>query len=206
MTQVDVAIAFCRAQLGKSYVFGATGPDHFDCSGLMQKACEAAGVSIPRTTEEQIFVGQHVSKADLLPGDLVFPEPTHVQMYIGGGQIIQSPHTGAYVDIRNLGGFWQARRVLSGGAAGSIGATSSDGSTTIGLPNPISGAEKLYSSVQTVITYLSNVQLWERLGVWALGALILILSIAFVKRRQIAAATSTVAHTAVKAGEVAAVA
>lgn len=205
MTQVDVAIAFCREQLGKSYVFGATGPDHFDCSGLMQKACQAAGVSIPRTTEEQIFVGQHIAKADLLPGDLVFPEPTHVQMYIGGGQIIQSPHTGAFVDIRNLGGFWQARRVLSGGASGSIGATSSDGTTTV-VSNPLSALSSFYDRIQTVIAYLSNVQLWERIGVWALGGLILILSIAFIKRRQIAAATGTAVHTAVKAGEVAAVA
>ncbi len=95
------AIAFARAQLGKPYVWGATGPDSYDCSGLTQAAWAAAGVSLPRTTWDQIKVGTRVSISDLQPGDLVFynSDNSHVAMYIGDGKIIQAPHTGAVVDI-----------------------------------------------------------------------------------------------------------
>lgn len=105
------AIAFARAQLGKPYRWGATGPNAFDCSGLVQASYRAAGVKLPRTTYQQVLVGHRVTKAQLAPGDLVFPDPGHVQMYLGGGQIIESPHTGAKVRIMPLGPVWQARRI-----------------------------------------------------------------------------------------------
>ncbi len=96
------AIAFARAQLGKPYVWGATGPTSYDCSGLTQAAWAAAGVSLPRTTWDQVKAGKRVSISDLEPGDLVFynSDISHVAMYIGGGQIIQAPHTGAVIDIQ----------------------------------------------------------------------------------------------------------
>ncbi len=97
------AIAYARAQLGKPYVYGATGPDAFDCSGLVMAAWQAAGVSIPRTSEQQWADLPHVSSPQ--PGDLVFytgssidPPPGHVTMYIGGGQMIEA--YGAGVPIR----------------------------------------------------------------------------------------------------------
>lgn len=96
------AIAFARAQLGKPYVWGATGPNSYDCSGLTQAAWRAAGVTLPRTTWDQIDVGTRVSVNDLQPGDLVFyySDISHVAMYIGNGQMIQAPHTGAVIDIQ----------------------------------------------------------------------------------------------------------
>ncbi|MFF7437846.1 NlpC/P60 family protein [Streptomyces sp. NPDC008122] len=95
------AISFARAQLGKPYVWGATGPSAYDCSGLTQAAWRAAGVSLPRTTYTQINAGRRVSRSQLAPGDLVFfySGISHVGLYIGGGQMIHAPRPGAPVRI-----------------------------------------------------------------------------------------------------------
>ncbi|MFE7510376.1 NlpC/P60 family protein [Streptomyces sp. NPDC057540] len=95
------AISFARAQLGKPYVWGATGPSAYDCSGLTQAAWRAAGVTLPRTTYTQINAGQRVSRSQLAPGDLVFfySGISHVGLYIGGGQMIHAPRPGAPVRV-----------------------------------------------------------------------------------------------------------
>ena len=98
-TKADKALAFARAQIGKPYVWGATGPDSYDCSGLTQAAWKAAGVSLPRTTYDQVNAGTTVSLADAQPGDLVFfyDDVSHVGIYIGNGMMIHAPKPGAYV-------------------------------------------------------------------------------------------------------------
>ncbi|MEV0450699.1 C40 family peptidase [Streptomyces sp. NPDC050600] len=97
--KAEQALAFARAQIGKPYVWGATGPSSYDCSGLTQAAWRAAGVDLPRTTWDQVKVGTRVSTTDLLPGDLVFfyDDISHVGIYIGGGKMIHAPKPGAYV-------------------------------------------------------------------------------------------------------------
>jgi cell wall-associated NlpC family hydrolase len=97
----DQAIAFARQQLGKPYVWGATGPDSYDCSGLTQAAYKAAGIGLPRTTYDQVDVGTRVSEGDLQPGDLIFfySDDSHVGLYIGNGEMIHAPHTGTVVKI-----------------------------------------------------------------------------------------------------------
>jgi cell wall-associated NlpC family hydrolase len=97
----EQAIAFARAQLGKPYVWGATGPGSFDCSGLTQAAYKAAGITLPRTTWDQVNVGTRVSEANLRPGDLIFfySDISHVGLYIGNGEMIHAPHTGTVVKI-----------------------------------------------------------------------------------------------------------
>ncbi|MGW3518072.1 NlpC/P60 family protein [Streptomyces hydrogenans] len=99
--RASAAISFARAQLGKPYVWGATGPSGYDCSGLTQAAWRAAGVSLPRTTYTQINAGRRVSRSELAPGDLVFfySGISHVGLYIGGGQMIHAPRPGAPVRI-----------------------------------------------------------------------------------------------------------
>ena len=98
-TQADQAVAFAYAQLGKPYVWGATGPSSYDCSGLVQAAWSAAGVSIPRTTTEQWAGLPHIPMSDLQPGDLIlYNGESHVAIYVGGGYIIDAPHTGAVVE------------------------------------------------------------------------------------------------------------
>ncbi|WP_406474250.1 NlpC/P60 family protein [Streptomyces sp. NBC_01615] len=98
-TKAAKAIAFARAQIGKPYVWGATGPDSYDCSGLTQAAWKAAGVSLPRVTYDQVNAGTTVSLADAQPGDLIFfyDDISHVGLYIGNGMMIHAPKPGAYV-------------------------------------------------------------------------------------------------------------
>ncbi|EHI98805.1 NLP/P60 protein [Clostridium sp. DL-VIII] len=99
--------------LGASYVWGATGPSTFDCSGFTQYVYEhAAGIDITRTTYTQINVGQPVSEDQLQPGDLVFPHTGHVGIYVGNGQMIHAPQTGDVVKVGPVFSFYAARRIL----------------------------------------------------------------------------------------------
>jgi cell wall-associated NlpC family hydrolase len=98
-TKAGKVLAFARAQLGKPYVWGAAGPSSYDCSGLTQAAWRAAGVSLPRTTWDQVKVGTRIATDDLRPGDLVFfyDDISHVGIYIGDGMMIHAPKPGASV-------------------------------------------------------------------------------------------------------------
>ncbi len=99
--------------LGKAYVYGATGPSNFDCSGFTQYVYrKAAGVDITRTTYSQIGVGVPVSQSQLQPGDLVFTHAGHVGIYVGGGSMIHAPQTGDVVKVSSVYKFYAARRIL----------------------------------------------------------------------------------------------
>ncbi|MEU9577681.1 C40 family peptidase [Streptomyces chilikensis] len=93
------AVAFAEARIGLPYVWGATGPDSYDCSGLTQAAWKAAGVDLPRTTYDQVNAGTTVPVSEAEPGDLVFfyDDVTHVGVYAGGGMMIHAPKPGTYV-------------------------------------------------------------------------------------------------------------
>lgn len=98
------AITAVNAALGKQgdpYVWGATGPNSFDCSGLMQWAYKQAGINLPRSTYSQVAVGTPVSVSNLQPGDLVFfySDYSHVGMYVGNGQVVHAPETGETVKV-----------------------------------------------------------------------------------------------------------
>ncbi|PWI10939.1 glycoside hydrolase [Streptomyces sp. NWU339] len=97
--KAEKAIAFARAQIGKPYVWGATGPGSYDCSGLTQAAWKAAGVTLPRTTYDQVDAGTTVPLSQAQPGDLVFfyDDITHVGVYVGNGMMIHAPKPGTYV-------------------------------------------------------------------------------------------------------------
>ncbi|MFF0137483.1 NlpC/P60 family protein [Streptomyces sp. NPDC005227] len=104
-TRAAEAVAFAYAKLGSPYVWGATGPNAFDCSGLTQAAYRSAGVSLPRTTYSQINAGQRVSRSELQPGDLVFfySGISHVGIYVGDGQMIHAPNPSAPVRLAPIG-------------------------------------------------------------------------------------------------------
>jgi cell wall-associated NlpC family hydrolase len=105
-----IAIAFAVRQVGKPYQWGATGPNAYDCSGLVFAAYAVAGIGIARTTFGWRQDGPPVPLADIEPGDLLFSagsdgtnaSPGHVVMYLGGGQIIQAPQRGEDVQIDPL--------------------------------------------------------------------------------------------------------
>lgn len=106
-SKAQAAVKIAKAQLGKPYRWGATGPSSFDCSGLMYYSYKnGAKVTLPRTSREQSRYGKKVSKSELKPGDLVFfgsgNSVSHVGMYLGNDQYIHSPQTGDVVKVSKL--------------------------------------------------------------------------------------------------------
>ncbi|MEU9861004.1 NlpC/P60 family protein [Streptomyces sp. NPDC047971] len=95
------ALRYAVRQIGKPYVWGAEGPESYDCSGLTSQAWASAGREIPRTSQEQWRTLPRVSLGELRPGDLVvyFPEATHVAIYLGHGLVVQAPRPGAKVKV-----------------------------------------------------------------------------------------------------------
>ena len=108
---VSQAIAYAQQQIGKPYLWGGTGPDAFDCSGLMMMAYQAAGIPIPRTSEAQFAWGPRVQPNQVEPGDLVFfagsdgtaTDPGHVGLVIGGGKMIEAYATGFPIRVSSYG-------------------------------------------------------------------------------------------------------
>lgn len=100
-SRAAAAVDYAYSKLGSPYVWGATGPDAFDCSGLVQAAYRSAGVSLPRTTYAQIGAGRRVARSELLPGDLVFfySGISHVGIYVGNGQMVHAPNPSAPVRV-----------------------------------------------------------------------------------------------------------
>lgn len=110
--RADAAVRAALTRLGCPYVWGATGPNRFDCSGLVKWAYAQAGVPVRRTTYEQITDGVPVPRAQVRPGDLVFPHTGHVQMAIGNNLVIEAPYSGSTVRISPLGPAVAIRRPL----------------------------------------------------------------------------------------------
>jgi cell wall-associated NlpC family hydrolase len=108
------AIAEAQRQLGKPYVWGAAGPNAFDCSGLTAWAWRAGGVSLPHFSGAQYASTTHVSMSAIQPGDLIFYESPdqHVALYVGGGQIIHAPHAGSVVKYDSLY-YWNVTMMAS---------------------------------------------------------------------------------------------
>jgi peptidoglycan DL-endopeptidase CwlO len=110
-TQAEKAVAFAYSKLGCPYVYGGTGPcaDGYDCSGLTSQAWASAGVSIPRTSEEQWAQLPHVSTANMQPGDImVFNGAGHVGIYVGNNELIDAPQPGMDVELVSFSGWYQS--------------------------------------------------------------------------------------------------
>ncbi|WP_239115058.1 C40 family peptidase [Planotetraspora kaengkrachanensis] len=106
--QIQVALQAAQAKLGRPYVWGAEGPDSFDCSGLVQWAFAQAGVRMPRVAAQQWAAGPQIPLSQARPGDLIFwrNDPTnpgyisHVAIYWGDGKMLVAPHTGDVVKFQ----------------------------------------------------------------------------------------------------------
>jgi cell wall-associated NlpC family hydrolase len=98
--QTAAAIALVTAQMGKPYLWGGTGPDSFDCSGLMQWSWNQLGLQLPRVAADQQTWAVPVPISQVLPGDLVFfgSPAHHVGLYVGNGLMVDAPHTGEFVE------------------------------------------------------------------------------------------------------------
>ena len=110
-------VAIARGAIGRPYAWGATGPDRFDCSGLVVWSYAQAGIVVPRTSQQQSVAGTAVARADLEPGDIViyYRNASHVGIYTGGGEVIHASTYGrpvAEVPIDAAGPYRNARRLL----------------------------------------------------------------------------------------------
>jgi len=148
---VAAAISFAEQQLGKPYLWGGTGPDAFDCSGLVMMAYRTAGINIDRTTFQQWATERHVPASQVQPGDLVFfagadgtpANPGHVGLVIGNGKMIEAYATGYPIRVSsytNSGavGFTQPWAGAPGtsGTAASPGGTGGPTAPVGGVPTP----------------------------------------------------------------------
>jgi cell wall-associated NlpC family hydrolase len=97
------AVRFAYGAIGKPYVYAASGPNGYDCSGLTAAAWESAGKSMPHNAAMQWDVVAHITASQLQPGDLVFYSGLgHVAIYVGGGQVIHAPQPGEYVKLASV--------------------------------------------------------------------------------------------------------
>ena len=123
--KVQAVVDLAHKQIGKPYVWGAEGPNSFDCSGLTYYVYKnAAGITLPRNSRSQYGAGKAVSKSNLQPGDLIFSSTdgtgniTHVAIYVGNGQMIHAPRSGKNVEKVSMNtSYWNkayvgARRIL----------------------------------------------------------------------------------------------
>ncbi len=139
MSKIDDLIAYGLGEVGKPYVYGAEGPSTFDCSGLMQFVFAHVGINLPRTADQQYRSTKRVSSP--LPGDLVFyvdraGRATHVSLYLGGGKMLEAPHTGADVRVRDMYQLAGHQRFF-GRVAGSGAATGNALSTVADTVAPV---------------------------------------------------------------------
>ena len=142
---VSTAISYAQDQIGKPYLWGGTGPDAFDCSGLVMMAYRSAGIGIARTSEDQWATETHVSASQVQPGDLVFfagadgtvTDPGHVGLVIGNGKMIEAYATGFPIRIASYG-----TATSPGGDQNPIGFTQpwSNTSSTSPSTSPSSGS------------------------------------------------------------------
>ena len=103
---VAAVVRYAYEQIGKPYLWGAVGPNAFDCSGLTMMAWAQAGVSLPHSSRAQFDIGRHVTRAELRAGDLIFRNSpiSHVALYVGNGMQIAGTHTGSTVKLQSA---WQ---------------------------------------------------------------------------------------------------
>ena len=209
---VAAAIKAATAKLGSPYVWGADGPDTFDCSGLMVWAWEKAGVSLPRTSQQQAKYGTAVPLSKIRAGDLVTSDwgsgpSSHVGLYIGNGKLIHAPRPGRNVTVANLDATYRSkinavRRVpgaLPDGLADSVTDTLTEGTKGAlegdpaggilgllgGMARPFTDIGRTMLSVGKVAEFVLRLALpstWVRIACGVLGFLLLLLGLGFLVR------------------------
>lgn len=167
MADLASVVAYATSKEGDPYVWGASGPTSFDCSGLVAAAYKAAGFALPRTTAANYgTMGTPVPEAAAVPGDVVYfseggPPNGHVGIYVGGGKMIDAPHTGATVRVDNIHDFGTVTSIrdLTGTGAGHgyagapMGSSSATAQSTGLNLNPFSGWQ---NDVLTIVLKLAG--------------------------------------------------
>ena len=189
MTGTLDAASAALSQIGLPYSWGAEDANvKFDCSGLTQWAYSQAGITIPRTSEAQYNAVTHITQSAAQPGDLVFSEfgtqgqagPGHVGIYLGQGEYIDAPYTGANVQVNSI----PTGAVFGTTRAGAVASTANPTGTVGQILNDIPGYSAVASSVDTTGSLIDTtgslisdalhpsqlLAFWQRLGMALLGA------------------------------------
>lgn len=202
MSQVEDAIAYARAQIGKPYVFGTKGPNTFDCSGLIVASYAAANppITLPHWTGALIGMGSEVSRANLQPGDLVFPDSGHVQLYVGNNMMIEAQQRNVPVREGALWGFWRARRIVGANTGAAASSSSVVGAIQdVLLPDWAHGLGAPIANVTKITGNLVDPNFYKRIGGFIAGASIIAIGLAWALRRP---AATFVSKTGTVIGEV----
>lgn len=116
-SSADKLISIAKSKIGAPYVYGASGPYSFDCSGFTSYVYRQMGISLPRVASSQAYAGRTVSKANLQKGDLVFFNTyggiSHVGIYIGGGSFVHASSYGSGVKVSSLYESYYASRYVT---------------------------------------------------------------------------------------------
>jgi uncharacterized protein YycO len=177
----DQVIAFARQQIGKPYRFGAVGPNQWDCSGLVVGAFKAgAGKTLPHFTGTLVTLGTAVSKAQLQPGDLVFPDYHHVQIYTGNGMVVEAPRTGLNVREVKMWGFWKARRLIAPGSGTAGSQSGNSGVVTTGVSNPL-----VPDWIETLVNEIGSPAVWRIAGLYVAGGLLVVVGLTMMVQGQL---------------------
>ena len=150
-----------RAQIGKPYVWGAEGPDTFDCSGLVYYCYQACGYYFDHRawTGTLMYMGSAVYENNLEMADLVFPYEGHVQMYTSNGYIIHSPRPNDYVTEEPLTTFYLGRRLIEGSGGTSGGETAGDSGTVTVIVDELNIRAEPNTSSEIVNHYVKGAQI-----------------------------------------------
>lgn len=192
MSTADAVIAAALQQLGKPYVWGAAGPNSFDCSGLVVYAFrKGAGLSLPHFTGSLWAKYPHISRASIAPGDLVFPNPSHVGIAISNTRMVVAPHTGSVVEIESIGTVWGAARVIPPGTGpGTIPIPST---TDVGLipgAGEIHAIYEIFANFAKTFAFLTDPANIRRMLIFAAGAALIIYGLIRLTRVDSAAAAA----------------
>lgn len=174
MPTADCVIQTALQQLGKPYLWGAEGPDRFDCSGLVWYSYTHCGYQgMPRTTYTLLASRNGIKViGNPLPGDLIFPDPGHVGIYIGNGQVIEAPHTGDVVKIVPLWSRWVGRRFITPGAP-----IAQQASLNIGVLSGLSVPLDIVKELAKGALLLGSGHFWIR-ALWvALGSVLILVGL-----------------------------
>jgi cell wall-associated NlpC family hydrolase len=194
-------ITYAVAQVGKPYVWGGTGPDSFDCSGLCVASYKnGAGITIPRVAAAQQSAGSSVDVAQLQPADLCFiGNPAfHVVMFIGNNEVVAADHTGVPVRTRAFnsseftGGFRSLANLPPDSGQGL-------GSSVLGsIPGvgAVDGLLHIAEGVNGVAMHLTSATFWQRIGKFSLGILIVVTALVIINRKRIEQAAGTATKAA----------
>jgi len=174
---------------GDPYVYGATGPSSFDCSGLVQYVLRQLGVSAPRTSEAQWGWVQKITRAQLQPGDLVFAQfpgdnasPGHVGIYTGNGQVLSAEDPALGVGYATLAS-WGSSIVGYGRVPGSAAGTSSapsGGLLSLFLPSDVTGMFETAAGLFQKLMWIMNPESWARIIAGVFGFFLLAFGIGFL--------------------------